>query len=290
MSNLNSVFDVPRGYPFTSALEDNFEPAYGVSLPEGKIVFSSTRQLPNVSVLKMKSDATLAGAPPTLTADDAGLAFVVDTWGAGYNDGDIVEWDGTDFVVIVENDDDVPPYGTRVIVVATGAAGSFSGKANHIMTYTEGVGEDPDVWVDTTTPATMNKIRVTGDGSRYEGMWFDYHDSAWVTSVFQKPPLPTVNVLTSAALADHPKDDAWIVIQGNDQSDSAFANLVTCLKLASGCTFTISHTAANTLVPGTLLQANAGVLEAYTSNWPVGMVIVSNGVAGSLGKITVASM
>lgn len=287
MSNLNSVFDVPRGYPYTSALEDNFEPDYGVSIPEGTIVYTSTRQLPNVAVLKMKSDATGGGSPPTLTADDAGLAYVVNTWGAGYDDGDIVEWDGTDFVVIVANDAGEPPIGTRVLVVGTGAAGSFAGWENHVSTYITGT---PNEWEDTTTPAASNKIRVTGSGSRYEGMWYDFTGTVWATSVYQKPPLPVAKKLTSGAMASTPKDDAWIVIQGNDQWDSSFANLVTCLKLASGCTFTIAHTAADSLVPGTLLQANAGVLEARSTGWAVGMVVATNGIAGSSGKITVASM
>jgi hypothetical protein len=38
-----------------------------------------------------------------------------------------------------------------------------------------------------------------------------------------------------------------------------------------------------------LVQANAGVLEAYTDLWPVGVVIYSNGTAGADGYIVVAT-
>jgi hypothetical protein len=287
MSNLNSVFDLQRGYPYSCALEDGFEPDYGVSLPEGTIVTTSTRQLPNVKVLKMKSDATGGGSPPTLVADDAGKAYVVNTWGAGFNAGDIVEWDGDSFVIIVPNEDDEPPLGTRIIVIGTGAAGSFAAKGNHIMTYTAGT---PNAWVDTTTPTTMQKVRIVGSGGRYHGLYYDFHDAAWVVSSVQRFPLAKVVKLTSGTMASTFKDDAWVVVQGNDQWDAEFANVVTCLKLQSGCTFKIAHTAANTLVPGTLVQANAGVLEAYSSKWPVGLVVWSNGVSGSGGQIAVASM
>lgn len=294
MSNLNSVFDLQRGYPYASALEAGFEPDYGVSLPEGTIVKTATRQLPNAAVLKMVTDATGGGSAPTLTADDAGKAYVVNTWGGSYHNGDIVEWNGTAFVTIVANSSGHVPYGTRVVVIGTGGAGSFSAKGNHIMTYTEGEDPAPDAWVDTTTPATMNKIRIVGSGGRYDKLYYDYHDSAWVVSSVQKFPLAKVVKLTGGLWASAPKDDAWIVIQGNDQWDAEFANVVTCLKLASGCTFKIAHTAANTLVPGTKVQANNGVLEAYntgsSAKWPIGVVVWSNGVSGAGGQIAVASM
>jgi len=85
------------------------------------------------------------------------------------------------------------------------------------------------------------------------------------------------------------KDDAWLVIQGNDQWDSQFVNKVSCLKMHSGITFKIQHDSANTLVPGTKVQVNAGVLEAVTDLWPVGVVVWSNKQSGSGGQIAVAT-
>jgi len=287
MSNLNSVFDLKRGYPYSSALEDGFEPDYGVSLPEGTIVTTATRRLANAKVLKMVTDAAGSSVPPTLTADDAGKAYVVNTWGGGYTNGDIVEWDGDSFSVIVANVAGHPPFGTRVVVIGTGAAGSFAGWGNHIAVFTDAT---PDLWVDTTTPAEMNKIRIVGAGGRYHQMYFDFFSSTWMSSSYQAPPLAKVVKMTSGAQASTQKDDAWIVIQGNDQWDAQLTNRVTCLKLRSGCSFQIAHTAANSLVPGTKLQANAGALEAFSNKWPVGMVIWSNGIAGADGKIVVASM
>lgn len=99
-----------------------------------------------------------------------------------------------------------------------------------------------------------------------------------------------VESLSSGLLASAAKDNAWLVIQGNDQWDAAFVNKVTCLKMQSGCTFKIQHDDADTLVPGTLLEAASGVLQARTDKHPVGMVIATNGVSGSLGEIVVASM
>lgn len=86
-----------------------------------------------VVVLEMKSDADQGGTPPTASA--AGEAWVVDNWGAYFSDGDIVEWDGDSWEVVVANSGAEPPNGTRVLVIGSGAAGSFSGKANNLAVY-----------------------------------------------------------------------------------------------------------------------------------------------------------
>jgi len=280
MSNLNSVFDTLRGYPYGSALEDNFEPATGATLVEGNVVKTGTRQLASAVVLRIVDDSDGGGNPPTLTAGDAGKAYEVVNWGGGYNAGDIVEWDGTDFNIIVANSGGDPPDGTRAVVVEAGGAGSFSGDEDKVMSCTGGT------WSVADTPAEGNKIRITG--GQYIG-YYDYLSTVWRKSASQKDAPPNASVLTSGALASAPKDDAWVVIQGNDQWDASFVNRVTCLKLASGCTVQLQHDDADTLVPGTVVQANAGALEAYSNKWPVGIVIRSNGVSGADGQIVVAS-
>lgn len=289
MSNLNSVFDTRRGYPFGSALEAGFEPALGATLTEGQIVtVQAGNQLANAAVLRMVTDASGGGSHPTLTSADKGKAYVVNTWGVGHNAGDIVEWDGAAFQVIVENVTGAPPVGTRVVVIESGAAGSFTGKAEKVMAYVE-IDDDPLTygWADADTPTSGNRIHITG--GVYGGLYFDYLSSNWVKAAKQVPAAAFVNALTSGTQVSAQKDDAWVVIQGNDQWDANFVNQVTCLKLRSGCEFKVAHASANTLVAGTVVQANAGVLEAFTSKWPVGVVVWSNGTAGSGGIIKVAS-
>ena len=46
---------------------------------------------------------------------------MVDTWGGGYNDGDIVEWDGSTWNIVVPNAAGFVPSGTRVVVIESGA-------------------------------------------------------------------------------------------------------------------------------------------------------------------------
>lgn len=289
MSNLNSVFDTRRGYPFGSALEAGFEPASGVTFTEGNVVtVQAGRQLTNALVLRMVSDATGGGSPPTLLAADKGKAYVVNTWGVGYNDGDILEWDGTDFQMIAANDGGACVDGARVVVDATGAAGSFAGQANKVMVYTQDPSPPPlGAWTVADSPATGNRIRIK-EGV-YNEKFYDYNGTIWVKATKQAPAPSFVNLMTSGTQATAQKDDAWIVIQGNDQWDASFVNQVTCLKLRSGCTVKVPHASADTLVPGTVVQANAGVLEAYSTKWPVGIVIRSNGVSGSGGQIVIAS-
>ena len=128
-----------------------------------------------VSVLKIKSDATQAGSPPT--AGEVGEAWVVDTWGGGYTDGDIVEWDGASWNVIVdEAGGGEPPEGTRAIVIDSGAAGAFAGEENEVATFTS------SAWSFGGTPSNGDAVLVSGDGSEYENQGFTYDSTPgeWV--------------------------------------------------------------------------------------------------------------
>lgn len=126
-----------------------------------------------VAVLKIKSDATQAGSPPTAGA--AGEAWVVDTWGGGYNDGDIVEWDGDSWNIVVANSGGEPPDGTRVLVIGTGAAGSFASQENKFATY-DATG---DSW-SFVAPVDGDAVLVNGELSIYENYGYVYDTSAWV--------------------------------------------------------------------------------------------------------------
>jgi hypothetical protein len=60
----------------------------------------------------------------------------VNTWGGGYTDGDIVEWNGSAWQVVVdEGGAGEPPDGTRVLVIASGAAGSFATEEDSFAIY-----------------------------------------------------------------------------------------------------------------------------------------------------------
>lgn len=293
MSNLNSVFDTPRGWPRGSALEASFEPKTGSTLVEGAVVTGENRQLADAVVLKMVDDSLVTA--PTLTAADKGKAYHVagvgGVWSV-FTIGDIVEWDGTAWALVLAGSGGTPvgpPDGTRVVASATpGAGASFLADAEKTLVFSTGT---PGSWAAAETPDDGARIYIS-DGV-YAGLYYQYSGThpagSWVKAAAQKRAAEVMDALTSGTKASTPKDEAWVVIQGNDQWDSQFTGMVTCLKLQSGCTFKLQHDDANTLVPGTKVEANAGALEAYTSKWPLGLVVWSNGTAGSGGQIAVAT-
>lgn len=289
MSNLNSIFDTLRGWPDGSALEASFKPDPNVAaLVEGVITKTENRQLAAAAVLKIVDDSLITA--PTLVAGDAGKAYEIATnggvWGV-FADGDIVEWSGTAWNLVVAQSGGDPPDGTRAVVVSASAAGSFSGEEETVQACTTGT------WAVVDTPVNGNRILISGTNGIYDGRYFDYTGThpagAWSSAVKQKDAPAVVSKLSSGALASTPKDDAWVVIQGNDQWDAQMAGVVTCLKLNSGCAFKLQHDAADSLVAGTLVEVVAGVLQARTDKWPVGLVIYTNGIAGTDGYIVVAS-
>lgn len=288
MSDLTSVFDVHFGWPNSCALSHDFPPKAGVTLPAGTIVTPRTKQLRSAIVLRIKTDATGGGSPPSLVLADAGKAYVVNTWGVGYNNGDIVEWDGTKFNVIVPHaTGDVPVIGTRVVVIEAGGAGSFTGHANKILTCTVAVDpEDPPTWEVTTTPASGNQIDINGANSIYYMKRFSY-TTVWALT--DKLSLgyshAYVDALTSPAVAN-PKPSAWVVLEGNDQFDGEFTGEATCAKLPTGCTVKVKCAVANTLVPGEFVEAEGGLVKKCNgTNHAIGQVDWSNATAGAGGII-----
>lgn len=286
MSDLNSVFDVHFGWPNSCALSHDFPPKDGVTLPAGTIVKTATVQLRSAVVLRMKTDATGGGSPPTLLAADAGKAYVVNTWGAGYNDGDIVEWDGAAFNVVVANDTGLPPYNTRVVVIEASAAGSFSGQANKVMYFKEGDHDKiPDAWTVADTPASGNKIDINGAASIYYQKRFLYTTAWALMDEAAGYAHAHVEALTSPAKSAV-KPAAWVVIEGDDQFDGEFANRCTCVKLATGCTVKVKCAVADTLAPDDYVDANAGlVVKNADVLHAIGRVDWSNGVSGTGGII-----
>lgn len=129
-----------------------------------------------VSVRYLKSDVAQAGAPPAGQAQ--GDAWVVNTWGGGYTNGDLVELTSTGpdvWTVIVANSGGVVPTGTRAIVKAAGAAGSFVGQGTKIAQKTA-------IGWSFTAPNDGDQAAVIGEGSIYENQMyvFDAVPGDWV--------------------------------------------------------------------------------------------------------------
>lgn len=93
-----------------------------------------------------------------------------------------------------------------------------------------------------------------------------------------------VDALTSGNQSDAP-DYPWLVIEGMDQSDSAFAKQVTVVAMKTGLIFKVAT--AGSFAVGDLVYANVGVLTKVAANQqPVGQVIE---VSTAGGYIVVAS-
>jgi len=128
-----------------------------------------------VQVLKMFDD-TLVTAP-ALIAGDAGKAYVVAGLGgawSGFSIGDIVEWDGAAWNLVLAQSGAEPPDGTRVIVAAVPAVGStFNGHGNAISQYDAGA----NTW-SFTTPNDGDISAIIGENSIYENDQFIYDASS----------------------------------------------------------------------------------------------------------------
>lgn len=121
--------------------------------------------------------ATDAGTNDLPTAGVSGEAWVVDNWGTGYADGDIVEWSGSAWVVVLTGATQEPPDNTRVTVISSGAAGpDFAGQENKYGIYDA----DTDDWTFTSA-ADGDAELVSGEGSVFENMAFTFDTgTGWV--------------------------------------------------------------------------------------------------------------
>jgi len=129
-----------------------------------------------VQVLKMVDDSLVTS--PTLTAGDAGNAYVVaGTGGAwsGFAIGDIVEWDGSTWNLVLAGSGGEPPDGTRVVVTDGTPAGSFAGQTNDIATY-DATGNSWSFYDALEGDAFL----VVGENSVYENIAYTWDATAWV--------------------------------------------------------------------------------------------------------------
>jgi hypothetical protein len=130
-------------------------------------------------VLQMVDDAS--SGPPTLGSGDAGKAYVVDSatgaW-SGFSVGDIVEWDGSAWNLILAQSGGEPPDGTRVIVAPSpGAGGSFNGHGDEIGVY-DATG---DSW-SFISPSDGDAVLINGENGYWENTaWvYDSTPGGWI--------------------------------------------------------------------------------------------------------------
>lgn len=127
-------------------------------------------------VLKMVDDSLTTA--PTLGTGDKGNAYVVAGTGgdwSGFAVGDIVEWDGTTWNLILANSGGEPVDGVRVVVTDTSAAGSFATYEDQIATY-DATG---DTW-SFYDPEDGDALLIVGENSVYENSGFTFDASAWI--------------------------------------------------------------------------------------------------------------
>jgi len=129
-----------------------------------------------VEVINMLSDADQGGSAPS--SPSTGEAYVVNNWGGSYNNGDIVEYDGSAWQVIVSNSGGEPPDETRVVVAGPPGGtlgGSFTGHSEAVATY-DTTGSS---W-SFTSPSDGWAVLVIGDSGVNEDLGFNYNDTDWV--------------------------------------------------------------------------------------------------------------
>ncbi len=131
-----------------------------------------------VQVLRMVNDA-LATAP-ALVGNDKGKAYLIAGTGGNWSTfsiGDIVEWDGSSWNLVLANSGAEPPDGTYVIIVETSAAGSFAGQEEKVAVYDASA----NTW--TFTAAVDGEGRtIVGENSVYENLGYiwDTTPGEWV--------------------------------------------------------------------------------------------------------------
>ena len=127
-----------------------------------------------VSVLKMVDDS-LTTSPSGVHGNAYVVAGTGGDW-SSFNVGDIVEYQTDTWVEIIDGSGgSEPPDGTRVIVIDSSAAGSFSGQENKIGEYDA----TANSW-SFTTPTTGVTVFVTDDDSVYDGDGYVYDGSSWI--------------------------------------------------------------------------------------------------------------
>lgn len=171
LAGLTMTGAIAMGNSKITGLADGTAAQDAVSYSQLQNAVSGLFWKPPVRVLRVKSDADRSGTPPT--AGSAGEAWVVNNWGGSYTDGDIVEWDGDSWEVVVAGSGGEPPDGTRVVVIEASAAGSFAGHEEDFAVYNA----TTDSWA--FTDAADGDAVLVIDGY-YADSGFTFNGTDWV--------------------------------------------------------------------------------------------------------------
>ena len=155
-----------------TGIGDGSDAQDAVSYSQLQSVVSGLFGRPPVKVLRILNDANQSGVDPT--AGSAGEAWLVNNW-ATMTNGDIVEWSGSAWVVVVANSGGEPPDGTRVLVIEASAAGSFVGHEEDFAVYNA----TTNAWTFTDA-VDGDAVLVVGDGGYYADSGFTYNGTDWV--------------------------------------------------------------------------------------------------------------
>jgi len=210
-------------------------------------------------VLHIVSNADQSGVDPTETI--AGNAWEVKNWATKTN-GDLLEWDGSQWNTIVANSGGYVPSGTRVVVAPSGLSGDFTGRANQIN-YANGSGG----WIVVTganPPSDGDALMINGEGSVYENSSYVYDsaDTAWEA-------FTGANTLVDGAGLDYAPDNVTLDIEYTaNHFEIATDNLQVDIDAAGAIEFVGGELAIN------LAASNPG-LEFST-----GMRMIANNSAG----------
>jgi len=223
-----------------------------------------------VSVLNLISDADMSGADPV--APTKGDAYVVNNWST-QTDGDIVEYSGSAWVVVVANSGGAVPTGARAIVTGldgSGAAGSFAGEDKNLAEF------NGSSW-DFETAAQGDAVLVAATNSVYDKNGYNYNNSAWrlftgAGSINAGVGLEldgnTMNVLLGAGIKELPNDEVGVDVSsgGGLELTSELTGGQLQIKGDTSAAATIvpistSATGAGITTDNVTLFNNAGTLE-----------------------------
>jgi len=248
--------------------EENAMGLSTISYASGALATMRAAERLPVHVMRIRSDADQAGAPP---ASNDGEAWIVNNWGAGnyvgifagqpFVDGDLAEYSDVlvGFVRVLINAATIPATGIRAIVVGAGAAGSFAAQANQIAYYDGAI----TGWIF-TAPYEGQLIHVMGEESFAENQNWTYDVATWKSQ--GKAGLGFQN----AVFVDQ-------LLGSNTQGDGSFDKPLRTLLAG----YTLA-TAGQTVVagPGTYAETLAWIKRVHLDEMIPGTVTIANAVVG----------
>lgn len=171
---LNLTNDLVMNSHKITNLANGTNPTDAVTYSQLQSVAAGISWLDPVAVINLISDADQGGSPPS--SPSAGDAYIVNNWGITYTNGDLIEWDGSAWNVVVAGSSEIPADGLRVVVTSSGAGGTFAGKENSLMQYDTSGG-----WV-VFNVQDGDAVLVNGENGYYENYGYTYDSSgpSWV--------------------------------------------------------------------------------------------------------------